>query len=327
MFQDGAFDGALEGIDGVVHAAAPIHPAIDHPDELIRPAVRSVTSILDAANKPWATVKRVIFVSSVSAITDMGRPAPGVWTDKDWNESAVVEVLEKGPAASLRATYPASKVLAERVAWDAYNAAKAEAEGGAGWDLVSLCPPWVFGYFLGAVEREELNFSVGTWYRTAVLEAPPPFPGLGNVYVEALSLRCGVWHRILTGWRSSKWTDVRDFAEATRLALTTPEAGGERFIISAGSSVWGQWGTPLFVLQWRFGLLMDRCLVFPPCLVNAARRVLGKSGDPRPEAPEAGLWVSEFDSQKSRDLLGVKYHSLEETTEFILDEFKKRGWV
>ena len=62
--------------------------------------------------------------------------------------------------------------------------------------------------------------------------------------------------------------------------------------------------------------------------MNAARRVLGKSGEPlAAEAPGVGLWVSEFDSQKSRELLGIRYHTLEETTENILEEFKKRGWA
>ena len=180
--QDGAFDEVLKGVDGVVHAATPIRPATDDPDEFIRPAVRSVTSILDAANKPGATIKRVVFVSSVSAIMDSGRPAPNVWTDKDWNETDVKEVKAKGRGASPIAKYQASKALAERAAWDAYTAEKGK-EGGAKWDLVSLCPPWVFGHFLGDVKQEELNFSVGSWYRTAVLEEPP-LPHFANVCVE-----------------------------------------------------------------------------------------------------------------------------------------------
>ena len=58
---------------------------------------------------------------------------------------------------------------------------------------------------------------------------------------------------------------MRDFADATRLALTTPEAGGERFIISAGSSVWGQWGMWLSVLQPQTSLLIEGRLVFFRC--------------------------------------------------------------
>ena len=43
--------------------------------------------------------------------------------------------------------------------------------------------------------------------------------------------------------------------------------------------------------------------------------------------PEPGQKLNAFDSQKSQDLLGIRYHTLEETTAFILDDFKKRGWA
>ena len=61
--------------------------------------------------------------------------------------------------------------------------------------------------------------------------------------------------------------------------------------------------------------------------MNTVRRILGKSGEPRPEAPEPGHKLHRFDSQKSRDLLGLKYYALEETAALILDDFKRRGWV
>ena len=85
---------------------------------------------------------------------------------------------------------------------------------------------------------------------------------------------------------------MRDFAEATRFALTKPEAGGERFIISAGSSVWGQWGTS-FSLLVQFNVTEKDAMLSmsysergPACL----RQVWGASaGDTRGQ-PEA-LWI------------------------------------
>ncbi|TBU39265.1 NAD(P)-binding protein [Dichomitus squalens] len=276
----GAFDEALKGINGVVHAATPVRPSSDDPEAFIGPAVQSVSDILSAASAPGSTIKRVVYVSSVSAVNDPARSPelPDVLTDKDWNETDVVTVREKGKAASPFAKYQASKTLAGRKAWEVYNEGKAE--GTIGWDLVTLCPPWVFGPYLGEATPEGLNYSVGAWYRTVVQETLPLPPPL-NV----------------------RWTDVRDFAEASRLALTKPEAGGERFLISApGPSLWGRW-------------------------VNVGRRVLGKAGEPRPESPEDGQKLAGLDSQKSQDLLGLKYHTVEETTAFILDDFKKRGWA
>ena len=168
-----------------MHAATPIRPSSDDPDAFIRPAVQSVESILAAANAPGATIKRVVYVSSVSAVIDSGRPSgpPDTWTDRDWNETDVTAVKEKGPSASPFEKYQASKTLAERKAWVMY---REEKEKGTGrWDLVTLCPPWVFGPFLGEVTPEGLNYSVGSWYRAVVLETlplPPPF----NVYVDSL---------------------------------------------------------------------------------------------------------------------------------------------
>ncbi|TBU34316.1 NAD(P)-binding protein [Dichomitus squalens] len=274
-----AFDEALKGIDGVVHTAHPVDATTDDPEEFIGPAVQSVTGILSAASAPGSTIKRVVYVSSVSAVIDSQRihGLPDVLTDKDWNETDVAAVKEKGTTSSGFEKYQASKTLAERKAWEGYNEEKAK--GTNGWDLVTLCPPWVFGPYLGEATPEALNYSMGSWYRTVVQEALP-LPAPLNV----------------------NWIDVRDFAAASRLALTKPEAGGERFLVAAGASVWGRW-------------------------VNTARRALGKAGEPRPESPEDGQKLVGLDRQKSLDLLGLKYRTLEETIAFILDDFKKRGWA
>ena len=44
---------------------------------------------------------------------------------------------------------------------------------------------------------------------------------------------------------------MRDFVAAARLSLTTPKAGGERFVIANGNgaSVWGQWGQSTSILN------------------------------------------------------------------------------
>ena len=116
-----------------------------------------------------------------------------------------------------------------------------KAKGTIGWDVVTLIPPLVFGHYLGEVTPEKMNFSVGVWYRHVLQELPPVFPAL-DAYVDVsfsgmtlLTARDSV-HR--------PWTDVRDFVAAARLSLTTPRAGGERFVIANGNgaSVWGQWG-------------------------------------------------------------------------------------
>ena len=100
-------------------------------------------------------------------------------------------VKQKGKASSFMEKYQASKTLAERKAWEMYQEGKAK--GTIGWDLVTLCPPFVFGPYLGEVTLGELNYSIGMWYRVVVQETlplPPPF----DAYVDVNSILCELLH-------------------------------------------------------------------------------------------------------------------------------------
>lgn len=98
----------------------------------------------------------------------MSKGFPCVLTESDWNEPEVREVKEKGRAASHATKYRASKTLAEKAAWDFYREGKTK--GSILWDLVTLCPPWVFGPVLGAKSPADFNFSMKTWYELVVKE-------------------------------------------------------------------------------------------------------------------------------------------------------------
>ncbi|KAL1943163.1 hypothetical protein VTO73DRAFT_4834 [Trametes versicolor] len=216
MISDGVFDQAVNGVDAIVHAASPIGIDAEDPDAFIIPAVNGTTSILKSASLAGSTVKRIVIISSLAAVLNMSRGTPCVLTESDWNDPEVKEVKEKGCAAPQAAKYRASKTMAERAAWDLYREGKER--GVIGWDLVTLCPPWVFGPVLGAKSPHDFNFSMKTWYELAVKEE-------GEVPT----------------WSKGSWVDVRDFAEAHLLVLTKPEAGGERYIIAAGPYLWSQW--------------------------------------------------------------------------------------
>ncbi len=62
----GAFNSALQGIDGVIHCASPMPPmdAKIDPEIILGPAVKMTTGILEDAAKV-STVKRVVITSSV----------------------------------------------------------------------------------------------------------------------------------------------------------------------------------------------------------------------------------------------------------------------
>ena len=159
--KDGAFDEAVKGVDAIAHTASPFHYKITNPDgmsdfspnshpiwrsrcvDLIIPAVRGTTSILNSALRHGSTLKRVIITSSAAAVRD-DTTVPRVFNESNWNNAAVEAVKTKGFAAGPATIYKASKTMAEKVAWEFVAAYSSEIS----WDLVVFNPPWIFGVSL-----------------------------------------------------------------------------------------------------------------------------------------------------------------------------------
>jgi nucleoside-diphosphate-sugar epimerase len=110
-----------------------------YPD-LIIPAVRGTTSILNSALKHGSTLKRVILTSSVAAVREE-TTVPRAFNESNWNNSAVEAVKTKGSEVGSVGIYLASKTLAEKAAWEFVATHKSEIS----WDLVVINPPLVFG--------------------------------------------------------------------------------------------------------------------------------------------------------------------------------------
>ena len=89
------------------------------------------------------------------------------------------------------------------------------------WDLVTLCPPWVFGPVISEVNSPaELGSSMRTFSELLLFRTQSP---------EALvDMQVG-------------WVDVRDVALAHARALEVPEAGGQRFILCSSMHTWQEW--------------------------------------------------------------------------------------
>ncbi|TBU53008.1 NAD(P)-binding protein [Dichomitus squalens] len=186
--KEGAFDAATVGVDAII------------------PAVNGTLGVLRSAAKVHS-VQRVVYISSCSAVLDPTATGPRVYNENDWNEHDVDTCQREGRAAPQHAKYCASKTLAERSAWKFWKENKEK--GAIGWDLVSLCPPWVFGPVIHEHEGgpDGLNPSNKALYE-AVVKGHHAF------------------------------IDVRDLAQAILLAVTKPPAGGERFIVAAAPFRW-----------------------------------------------------------------------------------------
>ncbi|CAE6491132.1 unnamed protein product [Rhizoctonia solani] len=214
--KDGAFDEAVNGVGAIAHTASPFHFDSEDPKDIIDPAVRGTTGILNSINKHGSAVKRVVITSSVVSITDSmyERKIPGtIYTEDDWNTLSIKEIEEKGKDASGSEKYCASKVMAEKAAWDFVEKVKPT------WDLVTCCPSLVLGPILHQVSHPSaLNTSIATLYNF--------IHNRESITKEAL----------LTP--NYNFVDVRDIALAHVRALQVEEAGGQRFITSSAPFCW-----------------------------------------------------------------------------------------
>ncbi|KAJ4795341.1 Phenylacetaldehyde reductase [Rhynchospora pubera] len=134
LLDEGSFDAAIDGCEGVFHAASPVTFIVTDPQaELIDPAVKGTLNVLKSCAKA-ATVKRLVVTSSMAAVTNNGRPrTPDLVIDE--NSFSKPEICEQ-----LKSWYSLSKTLAEEAAW------KFSKENGI--DLVTLNPAMVIGPLL-----------------------------------------------------------------------------------------------------------------------------------------------------------------------------------
>lgn len=131
LMDEGSFDEAIAGCDGVIHTASVVVLNADDPQrEIVDVAVKGTLNVLGSVLEA-GTVKRVVQTSSVAAIIDGEAPITRPFTEMDWNESATVE----------SAPYDVSKRDAERAAV-AFRDALPEAER---FELTAVHPVFVLG--------------------------------------------------------------------------------------------------------------------------------------------------------------------------------------
>ena len=169
---------------------------------MILPAINGVKSVLKAAASN-DLIQRVIITSSFAAVVDIDRKESQhfTYTGKNWNPLTYEEAAKSGTSSVV--AYRGSKKFAELAAWDFVEKEKPK------FDIVTLCPPMVFGPFAHPVTKvEEFNDSLAKLW--SIVNGDP-----------------------LTTARVPFWVDVRDLARAHVEALLRPEAGNKRFTVAA----------------------------------------------------------------------------------------------
>lgn len=162
--------------------------------------------------------------------------------------------------------YGKSKTLAERAAWD-FIAAE-----GHGLELVTMLPVAVMGPVMGQ------DVSGSNHLIKRMLDGA--MPGFPNLFIPIV--------------------DVRDVATAHVLAMTTPEAAGERFLLSAGPAIaMKEIGA---ILRTALGEAASRVptRTLPDAVVRIAALF---SPELRSIAPDLG-YVKKMSNAKARQMLG-----------------------
>ncbi|XP_020080257.1 tetraketide alpha-pyrone reductase 1 [Ananas comosus] len=158
LMEDGSFDNAVMGCEGVFHTASPVYVAGSDPKvEILDPAITGTLNLLRSCKKnPF--LKRVVLTSSSSTVRTRDDIDPNLPLDEtSWSS---VELCEK-----LQLWYALAKMLAEKAAWEFARENN--------MDLVTVLPSFVVGpslprqlcftasHVLGLLKGEAERFS---WY-------------------------------------------------------------------------------------------------------------------------------------------------------------------
>ncbi len=194
LLEDGAFDEAMAGCELVMHTASPfvIMGITDPQTQLVDPAVKGTTNVLEAVNRT-ETVRRVVLTSSVVSIygdaADIEQTESGVFTESHWNTTTG---LDHQP-------YSFSKVEAEKAAWEI---AKQQAR----WDMLTINPGLVVGPSLTTASASGSFSTIKMFFN-------------GDLKMGAPKLELSL-------------VDVRDVAQAHIKAGFTPAASGRHICVS-----------------------------------------------------------------------------------------------
>ncbi|KAH9891051.1 NAD-P-binding protein [Cubamyces lactineus] len=189
----GDFSDALRGVDGVIHAAAPLIGR-ESPESALTASIEGALNILRQTEK--AGIKRFVLVSSILTVKLVGDPAP-VWTEDDWVDTSREKALASNDPTFV---YVSEKVLAEKAVWDF-------ADKHPKIDVTTVNPPFFVGPFAPNYRfTDALLSQMSTNVLPYSLLSPDgkPFSPL-----------------MLT-------IDVRDVARATVHALASPPSGNRR---------------------------------------------------------------------------------------------------
>ncbi|KAJ5691690.1 hypothetical protein N7488_012425 [Penicillium malachiteum] len=200
---------ALDGCQAILHLASSFSydasPG-EFEDSLMIPALCGTQAICEAAQKQ-PSIRRLIVMSSFASVydADMGLQPGRIYTERDWSPLTYEDGVN---AAAVPIAYRASKVVAERAAWDFVR------DNPVQYQLVTLCPGMVFGKMIHPISSlSQLNAS-------------------NQIVWQVLNAgRDGV----IPPTNAPVWVDVEDLAQVCRQALLFETSEHERFLVTSSA--------------------------------------------------------------------------------------------
>ncbi|KAJ5915333.1 hypothetical protein N7454_011087 [Penicillium verhagenii] len=204
-----ALVGVLQDCQAILHLASAFsYDAVpgEFEEKLMIPALKGTEAVCEAGQR-CPTVRRVVIMSSFASVYDasLGLQPGRVYTEKDWCPLTYEDGVN-APAVPI--AYRASKVVAERAAWEYVQ------KNPVNYQLVSLCPGMVFGKMIHPISSlSQLNASNQIVWDVLNAGSDADMPTT----------------------KAPVWIDVEDLAETSRKALIFPGTGHERFLVTQSS--------------------------------------------------------------------------------------------
>ncbi|KAE8131092.1 hypothetical protein BDV38DRAFT_290667 [Aspergillus pseudotamarii] len=214
------FKGHLDGADYVIHLAHPLPSGTDK-EYYFTPAVKVTAALLkEAARVP--SIKKVVITSSIAALMPLDGIPPGgvVKEDNDWdfnvNEAEDFTASDDPRGIPMR-LYHASKLLANRTAWEFRKAAEPQ------YALVTLHPVFVYGRNPTQTAAKEIEESSNglLWY--AIMAGIPhhsysQVPGVHiddvvEAHIKALDPAIPDGSRYLLSGKCGNWKEVANLIQ------------------------------------------------------------------------------------------------------------------
>ncbi|EPE02651.1 aldehyde reductase ii [Ophiostoma piceae UAMH 11346] len=226
---DGAFDTALNGVDGVIHVAGEMSMAAD-PEGVIGGTKKATVNIMSAAAAH--NVKRFVLTSSSTAVdlpstAITGNAKRGRIDKNSWNDAAVTAAWSDDTPAAARGwlTYSAAKTEGERTAWQWFR------ENKPSFGLNAVLPNCLWGRVLspayqGSTMSLIRDFWKGNYSGMQILQ-PAYFINVDDaarLHVAALLDGSIKEERIFAYADQFCWTEVLGILHKLRPGLALPDA-------------------------------------------------------------------------------------------------------